>query len=284
MSSTNPPAPASSNDASRSITDLFHRLNRVLPENQKVLTVPGEMSASEALRLLRQHHYSQVPAVVAGEVLGLFSHRSFCDAILASAVAKSGSKFALENLTVEECLEKVEFAGVTDEFESWFDWLDSHNAVLVGEAHRLQGIVTPMDVLRYLYKVASPFVLVAEMELGLRALMRLVVTDEKLAECAKTSLSPAYAAEKVPITLEQMTFHDYVQIIGDGRHWPLFEPVFRGTRERTRAKLEEMNDLRNDVFHFRNPSVDDYERLAAFRDWVLTRARAAEARSKDSAV
>jgi len=284
MSSTKSPVPASSNQAGGSITDLFHRLNRVLPEGQQVLTVPGEMLASEALKLLRQHHYSQVPVIVAGEVLGLFSHRSFSEAILASVVSKASSKFALENLTVEECLENVEFVRITDEFESWFDWLDSHNAVLVGEAHRLQGIVTPMDVLRYLYEVASPFVLVAEIELGLRALMRLAVTDGKLADCAKTSLSTAYAAEKLPIALEQMTFHDYVQIIGDGRHWPLFEPVFRGTRERTRTKLEEMNDLRNDVFHFRKPSVEDHERLAAFRDWVLTRARAAEARAKDGAV
>jgi hypothetical protein len=121
------------------------------------------------------------------------------------------------------------------------------------------------------------------MELGLRALMRRAVTDEKLAECAKTSLSTPYAPEKLPTTLEDMTFHDYVQIIGDGRHWPMFESVFKSTRERTRAKLEEMSDLRNDVFHFRKPSVEDHERLGAFRDWVLTRARAAEARAKDGA-
>jgi CBS domain-containing protein len=276
-------APADTGLAAGSITDLFHRLNRVLPENQQVLTVPGEMVASKALILLRQHHFSQLPVVVAGEVLGMFSYRSFSNAVLAVRPSKGGSKIALENLTVEECLEKAEFARVTDEFESWFDSLDAHNAVLVGEAHRLQGIVTPMDVLRYLYGVASPFVLVAEMELGLRALMRRAVTDEKLADCAKTSLSTLYAAERLPITLEDMTFHDYVQIIGDGRHWPLFEPVFRSTRERTRAKLEEMSDLRNDVFHFRKPSVEDHERLGVFRDWVLTRARAAEARAKDGA-
>jgi hypothetical protein len=63
----------------------------------------------------------------------------------------------------------------------------------------------------------------------------------------------------------------------------MFEKVFKSTRERTRAKLEEMNDLRNDVFHFRQPSVEEHERLGTFRDWVLTRAKAAEARAKDGA-
>ena len=284
MSSNDGRGGATTDLAAGSITALFHRLNRVLPENQQVLTAPGEMLASEALKLLRQHHYSQVPVVVAGEILGLFSYRSFSEAILAATASKGGSKIALENLTVEECLEKGEFARVTDEFESWFDSLDAHNAVLVGEPHRLQGIVTTMDVLRYLYEVASPFVLAAEMELGLRALMRRAVTEERLAECATTSLSTRYPPEKLPTSLEDMTFHDYVQIIGDGRHWPMFEPVFKSNRERTRAKLEEMNDLRNDVFHFRKPSVEDHQRLGAFRDWVLTRARAAEARAKDGAV
>jgi predicted transcriptional regulator len=148
MSSDDGRMPATADQAAGSITDLFHRLNHVVPDNQQVLTAPGEMLATQALRLLRQHHYSQVPVVVAGEVLGLFSHRSFSDAILAATASKGGSKIALENLTVEECVEKAEFARVTDEFESWFDSLDANNAVLVGEAHRLQGIVTPMDVLR----------------------------------------------------------------------------------------------------------------------------------------
>ena len=84
MSSDGGRVPATADLAAGSITDLFHRLNRVLPENQQVLKAPGEMLASEALKLLRQHHYSQVPVVVAGEVLGLFSHRSFSDAILAA--------------------------------------------------------------------------------------------------------------------------------------------------------------------------------------------------------
>jgi len=271
---------STSENAEVSITELFHRINRLLPDSQKVLTVPGEILASEALGIMRKHGYSQVPVVVGTEVLGLFSYRSFSEAVLAISTSKGNPKNIFGNLIVEECLEKPEFARVTDEFKYWFDTLDKQDAVLVGEPHRLQGIVTPMDVLRYLYNVASPFVLVAEMELCLRALMRHVVSDEKLAECAETSLTECYTSERLPRILEEMTFHDYVQIIRDGRHWPLFEPVFKGSRERTRAKLEAMAELRNSVFHFHEINVEDYEHLVALRDWMLTRARAAEARAK----
>jgi hypothetical protein len=57
----------------------------------------------------------------------------------------------------------------TDEFAEWFDFIDRYDSALIGEPNRLQGIVTAMDILRYLYRVASPFVLLAEFELALRA-------------------------------------------------------------------------------------------------------------------
>lgn len=116
-----------------SITELFHRLNSVLPDDQKVLTVPGEVLAVTALELLRQNRYSQLPVVVGDEVIGIFSFRSFSKAVVELSSGKSKSKGFLDDLTVEECLELAEFARVTDEFQRWFDALDEHNAVLVGE-------------------------------------------------------------------------------------------------------------------------------------------------------
>jgi len=267
-----------------SITELFHRINRLLPDSQEMLTVPGEMLASEALKIMRQYGYSQLPVAVGTEVLGLFSYRSFSEAVLATGACRENAKIGLGDLTVEECIEKAEFARVTDEFNYWFDTLDKRDAVLVGEANRLQGILTPMDVLRYLYRVASPFVLIAEIELSLRALIRLAVSQEKLAECAQTSLNTCYKPERLPNSLEEMTFHDYIQIICDGRHWPLFESVFKGNRTRTRAKLDTMNELRNSVFHLREVTVENYETLAASRDWMLMRSMAAEARAKGGKV
>ncbi|MCX5812541.1 MAG: CBS domain-containing protein [Proteobacteria bacterium] len=274
----------SSEGTTGSITELFHRINRVLPDSQRVLTIPGETLAVKALAIMKQHGYSQLPVVVGTEVLGVFSYRLFSETVLAISASERNSKVDLGDLTVEECLEKAEFARVTDEFQSWFDALDRQDVVLVGEAFRLQGIVTPMDVLRYLYRVASPFVLIAEIELALRALIRLAVSEDKLAECAKTSLSKCYVPERLPTNLEDMTFHDYVQIIGDGRYWQFFEAIFRGTRERTRVKLEIINDLRNTVFHLREIKVEDYENLVMQREWMLTRAMAAEARAKGGVV
>jgi predicted transcriptional regulator len=267
----------------RSVTELFHRLNSVLPVDQEIVSVLPETPVQEALNLLSEHGFSQLPVMIGDQVLGLFSYRSFAKAVVKLSGEVKNNKLNPQELYVEDCIERPSFARVTDEFNAWFDAIDKQDAVLVGEPDRLQGIVTAMDILRYLYGVASPFVLIAEIELSLRALIRLAVDKNGLIECAKTSLKN-YSEDKLPIDLEDMTFNDYVQIVGDGRNWERFQPIFKGSRVSSRAKLEQVRDLRNDIFHFRREiTEEEYEALAALRDWMLMKATAAEARAKGGA-
>ena len=266
-----------------SLTAVFHRLNSVLPEDQKMVTVRPETKASEALHIMRQHGFSQLPVIVGNEVLGLFSYRSFAHAVLATATETSGRPISPIDLTVDECIEKAVFARVTDEFNQWFDALDSHDAVVMDGPDRLLGIVTAMDVLKYLYGVASPFVMVAEIEARHPGPYPLCGRRDRTGRVARTALASTYEPDRLPTELEEMTFHDYLQIIGDGRNWSRFEAVFGGTRQRTRARLEQMNGLRNSVFHFRKVTAEDYEKLADHRDWMLMKVRTAEARAKGGA-
>ena len=267
-----------------SVTELFHRVNSVIPDAQKLVTIAPEMLVADALDLLQLHGFSQVPVVVGPEVLGLFSYQTFSRAVISlGRAAPKNRKLDPLELTVEECMNsKPKFARVTDEFVEWFDVIDRSDSILVGSPDRLQGIVTAMDILRYLYRVASPFVLIGEVELALRALMQMAVDRETLAACAHECLKDKYDAERMPTELDAMTFNDYIQLVGDRRRWPHFEPFFGGNRVRTRAKLEQLRDARNVIFHFRREiTVDEYQNLAANRDWMLRKARAAEARLKE---
>src|SRR5262249_1296609 len=145
------------------------------------------------------------------------------------------------DLPVDECMEEFQFARVTAEMKEVFEAMDRDNGILIGSPDKLQGILTPMDFLRYLYDVASPFVMISEIELALRALIRISVSESELSECSVRSLAQHYGSDdKVPKSLEEMTFSDYKSILQHGQNWPKFQGVFGGNRQLTAGKLNEI--------------------------------------------
>jgi predicted transcriptional regulator len=260
-------------------SELFHRINRVIPSEQSVLTIPPNCRVRDAVLLMQEHGYSQVPVMGNGVVLGVFSFRSFAQEAAGASLEKwTQQRCAPGDLPVDEFLEQFEFARVTEEVSRVFDAMERDNGVLVGTPERLIGILTPMDFLRYLYQVAKPFVTVSEIELSLRALIRLALSPEKIVVAAERCLSSAYqGAEKIPTSLEEMTFDNYQALISFGENWTDLEPVFGGTRTRISAKLKEIGEIRNALFHFkREITPRDNQILASHRNWLLNKVKQAE--------
>jgi hypothetical protein len=226
---------------------------------------------------MRELGYSQLPVIEGKSILGIFSYRAFA---LEAAKPREGN-VDLASLPVEEFLdhEKTVFTRVTDDFRTLVDVLDQRDCVIVGGPEDLVGILTPMDVLRYLYSIANVFVLIEEIELALRTLIRSAIgTDELFQSCVENALTEKYK-ERLPKKIEDVTFSDYISLLRDGRNWQHFAESFGGTRERVRARLEPIGDLRNAVFHFRRElTQEDHEQLAACRDWLLRCIRKVEAR------
>jgi predicted transcriptional regulator len=258
-------------------TQLFHQVNRLLPTTQHVVTVSPRTPAGEAIALMRKHGYSQLPVVEGRSVLGLFSYRAFAVEVANMA----GTKSDPSALPVEEFLEHDQpvYARLTDEFRTLIEHLDTQDAVVVGDPDQLLGLLTAMDVLRYLYGVANAFVLIEEIELSLRSLIQIAVpAAADLKMCAERALAEKYKGKEITARLENMSFDDYVGLVRDGRNWAMFEPVLGGTRPRSSTKLEGVRDLRNDVFHFkRELSAEDHQTLANCRDWLLRCTRKVKA-------
>ena len=130
------------------LSELFHMVNRILPEDQSVRSVPPDTTAKNALGLMQEHWFSQLPVVEKNSVLGMFSYRAF-----ALEVAKSDPKLDVNSLPVEDFLEhdKPEYARLSDEFRGLISTLDEKDSVVVSGPEDLVAILTPMDVLRSLY-------------------------------------------------------------------------------------------------------------------------------------
>jgi hypothetical protein len=185
-----------------------------------------------------------------------------------------------KDLPVDEFVEQFQFVQPSDNWESILKYLDREDGVLVGHRDRLDGILTPMDVLSYLHRIASPFVMLAEIELSLRRIIIACVSDDELRTCILNSLPSKYSQGDLPASLSEMTFNDYVQIIGDRSNWSHFTKVFGSgdwQRKTTTQRLRQVGELRNEVFHFRREIVSqDLETLSARRDWLQMKARAFE--------
>jgi predicted transcriptional regulator len=262
-------------------SELFHRINRVVPHSQAVLSVPPTCRVRDAVTLMQEHGYSQLPVIEDGQVLGVFSFRSFAQGAAHTSLEDwTKQKIAPGDLPVDEFLEQFEFARVTEEMNRAFDAMDRDNGILIGTPERLLGVLTPMDFLRYLYHVAGPFVMLSEIELALRALIGFVLNPEKIGTAARRCLSSAYGGhDKVPAVLEEMTFDNYQSLISHGDNWSDFERVFGGTRNRASGKLKEIGGIRNDVFHFkREITTNDHRMLAGHRNWLLSKVKQLGAR------
>jgi hypothetical protein len=184
-------------------------------------------------------------------------------------------------LTVSDCLEQLPFASVDDKLEDIFDDLDRFDAVLVGSREHPGGIVTAMDTLRYLFELANAYVLMQQIELGLRHAIRICVDDRGLAECVELVVAKKYEAlrRKPPTHLRDMDLSDLESLITSRRTQGRFTPVFGPNTALVKSLISPLPPIRNDLCHFkRSLSIDDYERLATTRDWLLRKLENAEAR------
>ncbi|MEZ4644866.1 MAG: CBS domain-containing protein [Chloroflexota bacterium] len=266
-----------------SLVTSFHRVQGLVPVEQELTAIPPEMRVSEALKLMQQEHYSQLPVVAGDAVLGVFSYRSFST----KAVAKQKSaKDPLGDLPVEDFLEEFEYIHPSEDWNRVLKYLNQDDAFFVGHRDGIEGMVTTTDLLEYFRDIANPFILIAEIEQSLRRIIQTCIDGEKLSNALESSLKTAYKGREVPTDLSAMTFDNFVQIISNNGNWPYFEQMFGHqpeTRKRTEARLRQVGAWRNDVFHFRRP-LDSWElnALSETREWLHTRGRAFEGRRRHS--
>ena len=255
--------------------EIFQRVTQLLPQDQGLLRIDAGTSALEALRKLGHHSYSQAP-VMRGELcLGVFSYRSFARAVAAFPDARS----SVGSVSVEDCLERLPYVRLEDNIEDIFDQLDRYDAVLVGEPARLLALVAPMDALYYLYGLANGYVLMRQIELAIRHVIRISTDAGSLADCIAASIEQKYVKQgrHAPQRLEDMDFSDVSSLITGGKTRHHFTPVLGENHDLVKARLAPLASIRNDLFHFRRPvSAEEYETLAITRNWLLLRIELSE--------
>jgi len=257
---------------------VLYQVNDLVPEGQQLQSIPPDLRSSDALKLMSELGYSQLPVILNGEVVGVFSHRSFADGVLD---LEGENKLRAEELPVSDFLEQLTFSEPGADADGILDRLDADNAVLVGSPSALVGIATPMDALRYFHRLTSAFLVLQEIERALRVLLGSVYSDDDLERAFALSATRRPEQDRGPKRIEDLSFGDYVGLVGNKETWEQLEAVFGTRRELVLAKLRPINQLRNDAFHFRRELVkEDYDRLTTTRSWLRTRLLMAGVRDR----
>jgi CBS domain len=250
------------------ITTLFNRLGRAIPEGQILEELAPETSARDALGLFRRLRISQAPVVANGRLIGVFSYRSFSRGVVSMPTTEKHPADLPVIDFVEPANRIFEMAA---DISDTLTQLDEFDWVLVGDHEHPTQIITTVDALKFFYGLSSPYVLIAEIEVALRALILSSANSEDLRRCIDAVNVSSPGKKRIPYNVSDMTFGQYVQLIPHEAAWGVFRGNFGFDPARLRDRLERLRVLRNGLFHFNKPvSNEDYELLRNEREWVRT--------------
>jgi hypothetical protein len=245
-------------------TPDFFRVGLLVPDDQDILAISAGTRVNQALELMSAHDFDQLPVTTAdNRVVGAFSYRSF-----AQGLRRIRPRDNSLTAPVEDLVEELRFVRASQEIGDVLGFLEADNAVFVGDEDRLLAVVTTADVSRFLWRRAQPFVLLRDIELGIRDLMRSSCTAKELADSISAALraDPARAAAR----LEDLTLGELLSVL---LHGPSFGSFFRlrfgANRDLVRATLESICPIRNKVFHFRDDaSAEELKNLTDVATWL----------------
>jgi CBS domain-containing protein len=241
----------------------------LLPKGQETVQIAEDSRVSEALRIMIENGFSQLPVVDKRKhVVGILSFRS-----VSKRVLELHPSLDVAELYVAECLEPATFLPANDYIDTTraadFRQVDY---VLVGTPTKVAGILSVADVFARLNDFAEAFVLLSEIESGLRRLIAAAFGPKKLKNALEEiNRTNARRGAVRPIkSIEDSGFADYAQLIASRSNWQRFQKFFpHSQRELVSKELDNARKLRNDVFHFRRQITRaDTTILRGFRDKV----------------
>jgi CBS domain-containing protein len=252
----------------------FFRVAKLVPPDQDVVSVAPGTSVGAAIHLMRSRGFSQLPVLAGGTVIGVFSFRSLAAGL--HTVRRNDDPLEAH---VEDFVEDLAFVRAGDEVGEILAHLDRDGAVLIGDEQNLVAVATTSDVTSLLWEATRPFVLLQDIELAIRDLMRSACPSS-------TEMSKRIgAADKTPAAdgsarLEDLTMSGLLSVLLNGPNFgQCFSLTFGTNRDLVKSQLEPTREIRNKVFHFRDDvTAEELNTLIAARKWLLRKVQIVQAK------
>jgi CBS domain-containing protein len=239
------------------------------PANEKGLIV-GDLEAAErqpvcidpsapirkALTEMDFYQYSQLPVVSGRTVRGIVSHKSISEAQLHHTPS-----------TVQDCLDtSVPRVELSEPLLNVVDRFKQHDVVLVfGRDRQLSGLVTPADIAEEFRSVATPFLMIGQIEEKLRWIVR---TRLDPADLDGLIGEPRDGVDEASLDPAALTMGELQRILERPRNWERLG--IRYDQKLFCQRLNAVREIRNSVMHFRDLPDGSDAALKAFARLVQT--------------
>lgn len=255
----------------------FMQVARLVPGTQQVVCVSSDTTVREALAIMQERGFDQVPVMAGNRVIAVFSYRSLAQQMV--HVRRNDDPL---DLSVLDASDDLAFVHAGDDVGTILECLERDGAVGVGDPTRIDALMTATDVTRYLWQVTRPFVLLQDIELAVRALMRVALpTAEHTDACFTRALSQERLRDsRAPAGLEDLTLGELLGVLLQPENYgTVFRSVFGRSQAITASSLEPARDVRNKVFHFRDEvTTEELDILVAARQYLRRRVEDERAR------
>ena len=260
----------------------FGPASRLLPRSQRLFTVGPTAACRDVLETMIDREYSAVPIVENERVTGVVTFESIHRAMLKLRTDAPGSTLeAAHAMPVSTARRDVIFVAPHAYIDEGIDWLRVEH-VIVGTPERPIGLLTISDVWRYLDAFAHAFALIHEIEIGLRRFIAIVLNQANIEIDEALAGLDIPTGRPTPTSLDHLSFQEHYKVMTLATVEHHFAPHL-ATLEDAEWRFREVNQIRNDIAHFRQdarPTVPDDDRpdpipLRQLRRWVQDRIEAA---------
>ncbi len=232
--------------------DPTFRIGRLDAANKAPTSVKPDATLQQAVTIMLTNDFSQLPVMTGPRDLkGMISWKTI------------GSRLALKRpcAFVRDAMEPAQVVSIDESLFDAISKIASHDYVLVLSVDKtISGIVTASDFNVQFQSLAEPFLLVGEIENGLRRILHQKFTIKEL-EDAKAPGDDGRVVEAP----SDLTFGEYLRLIEPENRWKKLRIEI--DRVEFLERLNRVRDIRNDVMHF-DPDGLDPDDLVFLREFA----------------
>lgn len=235
--------------------DPTFRIGRLVAANKIPISVKPDATLQQAVTIMLANDFSQLPVMTAPRDLkGVISWKTI------------DSRLALQRpcKTVREAMEPGQVVSVDESLFDAIARIAAHDYVLVQATDKTYtGIVTASDFNFQFQALAEPFLLVGEIENGLRRILHQKFSLKELEEAK----APGDEGRKIE-SPSDLTLGEYIRLIEPEKRWRKLKIEI--DRSEFVQRLNRVREVRNDVMHF-DPdglSPDDLVFLREFAQFL----------------